>query len=197
LLGGALTALAALVSVLCASLAWAHVRRVNALTSLDAASAARSLLRLPDEERAPELARRSVAGSWEHSLATELVGTSGDRARIAVVNDAVARIEQRLEEGAGWPRAALRLAVFSALLLAIVAYLIRSAEAVGPILGLGAIGALASHAAMRRARRGAKAQREAIDALVAAISSAISSKMEAHARPGHRHRARSRGRARA
>jgi Flp pilus assembly protein TadB len=154
---------------------------------------ARSLLRLPDDQRAPELARRSAAGSWEHSLATELVAAAGDQARIAAVNDAVAQLELRLEERAGWPSAALRIAALSALLLAVIAYLIHRPDAVLPVLAVGGVGALVSLDAKKRAQRGAKAQREAIDALVAAVAG----KLESPARPGSRVRSRPRARARA
>jgi Flp pilus assembly protein TadB len=191
LLGGLLVAFIAVVSALSALLAWAHVRRVSTLTSVDAGSLARSLLRLPQEKRAPELLRRSVAGSWEHSLATEIAAAAGDQARIAAVNEAVARIEQRLDEGAGWPLDAVRIAALSTLLLAVVALLIPRREVIVPILAVGLAGALAALAAKRRARREAKAQREAIDALVAAVAGTSS----AAAHPSARFRSRLRGRA--
>lgn len=191
MLGGLLVAFIAVVSALSALLAWAHVRRVSTLTSVDAGAVARSLLRLPQEQRAPELLRRSVAGSWEHALATELVTAPGVEARIAAVNEAVGRIEHRLEEGAGWPLDAVRIAALSTLLLVVVALLIPRREVIVPILGVGLAGALAALAAKRRARREAKAQREAIDALIAATLGAPS----AAAHPPARSRSRLRGRA--
>lgn len=191
MLGGALTAFAAVVSALSALLAWAQVRRVSTITSLDAASVARSLRRLPDDQRAPELARRSAAGSWEHSLATELVDAPGNGARIAAVNDAVAQIQLRLEERAGWPSAALRIAALSALLLAVIAIVVHRADAVLPVLAIGGAGVVVALDAKRRAQRGAKAQREAIDALVAAVAG----KLESPGHPGSRVRSRARRRA--
>lgn len=191
MLGGALIAFAAVVSALSALLAWAQVRRVSTITSLDAASVARSLLRLPDDQRAPELARRAAAGSWEHSLATELVDAAGDQARIAAVNDAVAQLELRLGERAGWPSAALRISALSALLLAVIAQLVHRTDAVLPVLAIGGVGVVAALDAKRRALRGAKAQREAIDALVAAVAG----KLELSAQPGSRVRSRARARA--
>lgn len=191
MLGGALIAFAAVVSALSALLAWAQVRRVTTITSLDAASVARSLLRLPDDQRAPELARRAAAGSWEHSLATELVEAAGDQARIAAVNDAVAQLELRLGERAGWPSAALRISVLSALLLAIIAKINHRQDLILAVLVIGGVGVVIALEAKRRALHGAKAQREAIDALVAAVAG----KLELSAQPGSRVRSRARARA--
>ena len=190
MLGGVLTVVAAVVSALCVSLAWAQVRRVRTLISLDSESAARSLLRLPDVDRAGELARRSMVGSWEHALATEFLAASGAPAQIAVLNNAVAEAQQHLAEGATWPPSALRITAFSTLLLAVIALLHRS-SAVIPILGVGLVGMLVSRDAMRRARNATKAQREAIDALIGAIAG----KMATSPRSGFRQHARFRRRA--
>jgi hypothetical protein len=157
-----------------AGLAWAHARRITRVTSTDVSALVIALKKLPEGERLPALSRRSRPGSFEHRVASEALAAPGDQARIAIVNDALADVEHTLRVGAAWPGAAIRIALFGATLLGVVAYLkadeIRWALA---IVGIGGAAALACVEAKRAARRGAEAQRRAIDALVAVAFGAL------------------------
>jgi hypothetical protein len=161
-------ALAAILGAGCAALAWTHARRVAQVTGAEVSALVVALKKLPEAERLDALARRSRPGSVERRMASLALAEGGDRAKIAVVNDVLAEVEHSLERSAGWPSAALRIALFGAMLLAVVAYLtaqeIRWALA---IVGIGGVAALACVEANRAAKRGAEAQRQVIDALVA------------------------------
>lgn len=169
-------ALALLTSGGCAVASWSHPARIAGLTSSDARALARTLRALPEEERLAELGRRSAAGSWERRFAHALLDAAGDRARIAAANDLLAEAEHRLEVGAGWPRAGVRLSAFGALLLAMLAFLSGAgASALVVIAGVGGAGALASALAGRAGRVEAERQRGAIDGLVAAAVGPLAS----------------------
>ncbi|WP_437630952.1 hypothetical protein [Sorangium sp. So ce854] len=154
----------------CAAVSWRHPAHVAAATGGDLTALARSLRALPVEARLAELARRSPPESWERRLAHELLSAAGPRARVAAANDLLVEIEQRLDVGAAWPRAASRLSALVALLLATLAFLAQAGPSVIVlVLGAGAAGALASAAAGRAGRAAAARKREAIDALVDAV----------------------------
>jgi hypothetical protein len=92
----------------------------------------------------------------------------GDRAKVAAANELLAEAEHRLEVGARWPSAAVRLSAFGALQIASLAVLTGAgAPALVVILAAGLAGAVASALAGRAGRAEATRQREAIDALVA------------------------------
>ncbi|WP_437752913.1 hypothetical protein [Sorangium sp. So ce1389] len=154
----------------CAAVSWKHpaqVARATRATAGDLMALARSLRALPVEARLAELARRSPPESWEHRLAHEVASVADPRAKIAVANDLLVEIEQRLDVGAGWPRAAARLSALSALLLATLSFLAQAGpSAIVLVLGAGAAGAIASAAAGRAGRAAASRKREAVDALI-------------------------------
>lgn len=153
----------------CAALAWAHARAVAKVTSTDVGALVIALKRLPEAERLPALSRRARPGSFEHRVASEALSAPDDRARIAAVNDLLAEVENVLESGAAWPSAGIRIALFGAMLLGVIAYVwayeIRWALT---IVGIGGAAALACVEANRAAKRGVASQRRAIDALVLA-----------------------------
>lgn len=152
----------------CAALAWSHARRIGQVaSSTDVDALVIALKKLPEAERLPALCQKSRPGSFERRVASEALTAPSDRAKIAVVNDALADVEHSLRVGAGWPSAGIRIALFGAMLFGVVAYLtareIRWALA---IVGVGGVAALACVEAKRAAQRSAEAQRTAIDALV-------------------------------
>lgn len=162
-----LSALSIASSAACAAISWKHTAQVARVAGGDLMSLARSLRALPGEARLAELARRSPPESWERRLALEVMAAADPRAKIAAANELLAEVEQRLDAGAGWPRAAARLSALSALLLATLSFLARAGpSAIVLVLGAGAAGAIASAAAGRAGRAAASRKREAIDALV-------------------------------
>jgi hypothetical protein len=162
--------LAVLVGVGAAWLAWTQARRAAAPTGSDPAALTLALKRLPAGERLAELRRRAAPGTWEHELAVEAIAATDEAARVGVVNLALAEAEHALTRGAGWPRAAVRIALLGAALLAFAAYIGGSGGVKAPlaILGIGGIAALTCVEARRSAQRNATRQRRAIDELVAA-----------------------------
>lgn len=162
-----LSALSIASSAACAAISWTHPAQVARVTGGDLMSLARSLRALPVEARLAELARRSPPESWERRLALEVMAAADPRAKIAAANELLAEVEQRLDAGAGWPRAAARLSALAALLLATLSYLAQAGPSViALVLGAGGAGAIASAAAGRAGRAAAARGREAIDALV-------------------------------
>jgi len=164
---GAILIAAVFIAVLSAALSLSYLRRVVSLTSIDARALAASLERLPEEARLAEMQRRCPEG-WERQLAIELVEAPGEPERVAIANDALADVAHRLDGGAGWPAAALRISALGALFVAAIAYLVQRTDLLLPVLGIGAAGLLASVEIGRRARSLASRQREALDALIAA-----------------------------
>jgi Flp pilus assembly protein TadB len=172
-MGGALVALSALVAFGAAALAWAHVRRVLRVTSVDAQPIAIALRRLPLEARLAELGRRTEPSSWEHRLAVDLAATTADGERVAVVNDALAAVEAELNAGVGWPAAGLRIVVFGTLLSVALAVLVGRPEVIAFLVVVGALGGVATAEGGRRAKHIASTQRAAIDSLVEAAVGAL------------------------
>lgn len=162
-------ALAALVGIGAAALAWTQARRAAAATGEDLAPLTLALKRVHVEERLGELLRRSTPGSWVHELATEALAAPNGSARVAVVNLAISDAEHALSRGAGWPGAALRIALLGAGLLTFAAYLYGDGELKAPlaVVGIGVVAAFTCVEAGRSARRNAERQRRAIDELVA------------------------------
>ncbi|WP_437808395.1 hypothetical protein [Sorangium sp. So ce1078] len=151
----------------CAAVSWRHPARVARATGGDLTALARSLRALPGEARLAELARRSPPESWERRLALEVMSAADPRAKIAAANDLLVELEQRLDVGAGWPRASARLSALAALLLATLSFLAQAGPSVvALVLVVGAAGAIASAAAGRAGRAAASRKREAVDALV-------------------------------
>ena len=159
--------LAAALGLFAAGLAWRHARRVARLTWSGTHGLTASLKRVPEEARLAELERRAPPGSWEHSVATELLHAPDDAARIAAVNDALLEVEHALRQGATWPRAGIRIALSSGLLLGLSAWLATANLRAAVILvAVGGASALLCVEAGRSAKRHAEAQRHDIDALI-------------------------------
>jgi hypothetical protein len=164
-------ALAVVAGLGAAALAFRQARRAAAPTGNDTAALARALRRVPIGDRLAEVQRRAPAGTWEHELAAEVLAASGDDARVATVNLALAEIEHTLTEGAAWPRAGVRIALLAAGCLAFAAYISGEGALRGPllVLAIGGVSALACFEAGRSAARSAARRREAVDALIAAL----------------------------
>lgn len=166
----ALFALTSLFAVLSIGLAWAHVRKVERIAEVDAMALATSLKRMSQDKRRSELVRRTPAASWLHVMAEELASAESDKAQLAIANDALAEAGRALGERAEWPRAATRLAAFSALLLAIVAYVAtRDESAALRIVSIGAVAAVLCMEAGRRAKSRSELERKNIDELVRVV----------------------------
>ncbi|WP_437596693.1 hypothetical protein WMF28_29440 [Sorangium sp. So ce590] len=168
----------------CAVISWKHPAQVARATGGDLTALARSLRALPGEARLTELARRSPPESWERRLALEVMSAADPRAKIAAANDLLVELEQRLDAGAGWPRAAARLSALAALLLATLSFLARAGPSViALVLVAGAAGAIASAAAGRVGRTAASRKREAVDALVGVALGPLDSVVRAASAP--------------
>jgi hypothetical protein len=168
--GAIFLGLAALVGVSAGALAWTQARRAASPTRGDPAMLALSLKRVPADDRLVELGKRAEAGTWEHALAHDALAASGQSARIAAVNLALADVEHALSEGAGWPSAGVRIALLGAALLAFAAYL----DGCGikwslVIVAVGGAAGISCVEAGRSARRNATRQRRAVDDLVAVV----------------------------
>jgi hypothetical protein len=163
-------ALAVLVALGTAALAWSQVRRTAALAGGDRAALALALKRFPAPERAGELLRRAEPGSWEHDLATEVLATPDERARVAAVNLALIELDHALSEGAAWPRSATRIALLGGALLAFGAFLADGGQLEWSvfIVAVGVAAAATCSAAARSATRNAAAQRRSVDDLIVA-----------------------------
>lgn len=165
-----LSLLAAALDLFAAGIAWTHARRVARLTSGSTRSLASSLKRVPEASRAGELAQRARPGTFEHTVATELLGASDDAARIAAVNDALLEAEHALRLGATWPRAGIRIALAGGLLLGLSAWLATgNLRAAVILVAASGASALLCVEAGRSARRHAEAQRADIDALITVV----------------------------
>jgi hypothetical protein len=171
--GAVFLALAVIVGVGSAVLAWSQVCRATTPTKGDPAALAVALRRVPAGTRLRELQRRAERGSWEHELAVEALDTPDEPARVAVVNLALAEVEHRLSEGADWPRTSLRIALLGAALLAFIARIVDRDQSRWSlaILAVGGLAALSCLEARRSAERHAAKQRRAVDDLVAAVFS--------------------------
>jgi hypothetical protein len=189
-MGEALVALTALMALGAAVLAWGHVQRVARAASMDLGPISIALRRLPVEARLAELERRTRPATWEHRLAAELKAAAGDAERVAVVNDALAAVDAELSAGAGWPSAGLRIAVFGTLLCTALAVLARRLEVIAVLVVVGAIGALATAEAGRRAKRMAAAQRTSIDSLIEAALGSLPSASTSDRRRSSRRKSR-------
>lgn len=165
-----LSALAAALGVFAVGLAWSHARRVARATSGKARALATALKRVPEESRPSELERRAAPGSFEHTIATELHNAPDDAARIAAVNDALLDVEHTLRQGAGWPRAGIRISLAGGLLLGLSAWLATgNIRAAVILVAAGGASALLCIEAGRSAARHIEAQRADIDALITVV----------------------------
>ena len=165
-----LSLLAAALDLFAVGIAWRHARRVARLTSGATRSLTASLKRVPEESRASELAQRAPPGSFEHSLAAELLHATDDASRIAAANDALLEAEHALRRGATWPRAGIRLALAGGLLFGLSAWLATgNLRAAVILVALGGASSLLCIEAGRSAKRHADAQRADIAALITVL----------------------------
>jgi hypothetical protein len=129
-----------------------------------------ALRRVPPEARLDELSRRSKTGSFPRAVADCGRLGSEDGARVAALNLALAELDHEMQRGATWPKAAIRLALLAAALLALVSYLVTHLfDWPLAIALLGGIGAASCAQAERVARRHVDAQRAAADELVSVL----------------------------
>jgi hypothetical protein len=165
-----LALLAAALDLFAAGIAWRHARRVARLTSGKTRSLTASLKRVPQGSRASELLQRAPPGSFEHTLAAELLHATADAARIAAVNDALLEAEHALRQGATWPRAGIRIALAGGLLFGLSAWLATgNLRAAVILVAMGGASSLLCIEAGRSAQRHADSQRADIDALVTVV----------------------------
>ncbi len=165
-----LSLLAAALDLFAAGIAWKHARRVARLTSGETRSLVSSLKRVPEASRASELAQRARHGSFEHGIATELLGAPDDASRIAAVNDALLDAEHALRQGASWPRAGIRITLAGGLLLGLSAWLATgNLRAAVILVAVGGASSLFCIEAGRSAKRHAETQRVDIDALITVL----------------------------
>ena len=166
-----LSVLAAALSLFAAGLAWSHARRVARVTSGQARALATALKRVAEESRVSELERRAPPGSFERTIAAALRDAPDDAAKIAAVNDALLDVEHALRQGVGWPRAGIRIALSSGLLLGLTTWLATGNLRVAVILvAVGGASALLCVEAGRSAARHTAAQRADIDALITVLA---------------------------
>ena len=186
-------ALAVIVGLGSAWLAWSQARRAAAPMGGDPAAVTLALKRLPVGDRLAELQRRAAPGTWQHELADEALAARDEAARVRAINLALSEVEHALTKGAGWPRAGVRIALLGAALLAFAAYIAGDGQVKGPlvIVAVGGIAALTCVEAGRSAQRNATRQRQAIDELVAAVlgdTLRASDAASCRTAPGHRGR---------
>jgi len=147
-----------------------------------------SLRRTAPEQRLALLRARSPAGTWLRDLAEALLATPDEDTRVAALNDALIDLDHALRQGAAWPRSGLRLALASAGLCSVLAFVLGATSIVPWLLGLGGIAAIVCARADRRARALADAQRRDVDALVLLLAGPLPPsprpRRHARARPG-------------
>ncbi len=167
--GALFLVIAALAGAAAVGLAWSQARRVRGATSGEATELERALRRVPAPERLATLLAKAKPGTWEHELAHDALEAESPEGRVAAVNGALGELEHTLSAGSEWPKAGIRIALLTAALLGAGAYLCERDQLRWSlsIVGIGAVAALASLEAGRKASRGAVAQREAVDRLVA------------------------------
>lgn len=165
-----LSLLAAALDLFAVGIAWRHARRVAHLTSGATRNLTASLKRVPHASRASELFQRAPPGSFEHTLAAELLAADTDAAKVAAANDALLEAEHALRRGAAWPRAGIRIALAGGLLFGLSAWLTTgNLRAAVILVAVGGASALLCIEAGRSAKRHADAQRADIDALITAV----------------------------
>ncbi len=161
-------ALALLVGVGSAALAWSQVRRTALVMKGDCAALARALRRVPPHERVEQMRCRTAPGTWEHDLAVELQSIPEAAGQVAAVNLALSELERALAEGADWPRSALRISLLGALLMAFAAFLADPSQLRWSltIAATGGAAAVVCLEAARTAKRNETQQRRAVDEMI-------------------------------
>jgi len=158
--------IAAVVASSAVTMALTHLRRIARATRAQPQKTAEWLRRFPPEERVGRLAGRVDADCWEGQLCEDLVAAPSESTRLAAVNAALGDAAHELEASSRLPFVAVRMSVWSGLLLAIFAYLQGAQTMTGWICVVGAVGAVVSWGLGRRARRLAESRRRGLDELV-------------------------------
>lgn len=150
-------------------LARAHLRRVKTLVLGQTSAFVRTLSRLPVNERLLELKNRSSSQTIAWRIADEAL-RADENQRAAVIDDLLSEIALELEARALWPRAAVRIAGASGVLLMAVSISLR-VEVFVPIVLLlnGIFAAVVCMMIQQRAETWATDVRRDIDALIDAL----------------------------
>ncbi|EYF08939.1 hypothetical protein [Chondromyces apiculatus] len=186
-----LVALALALALACAAGAWRYRDKVRRLSGGDVEATARSLRKLPREERLVALSQCAPRGSFAHRFALTVMEVRGDDARIAAVNELLAEAARVLDVGAAWSAVGTRLGALGGLLLATLMYLVGGPPAmIAAVLGLAATGAILAATLGASARAEAERQRRSLDDLVAVVMGDSGEAPERAASPGRRQRTR-------
>lgn len=150
-------------------LARAHLGRVKTLALGQTSAFVRTLSRLPASERLLELKNRSSSQTIAWRIADEAL-RADETQRAAVIDDLLSEIALQLEARALWPRAAVRIAGASGVLLMAVSISLR-VEVFVPIVLLlnGIFAAVVCMMIQQQAETCAKDVRRDIDALIDAL----------------------------
>lgn len=158
--------LSALVSTATLLLARAHLVRVTSILSGQTGALVKKLARLPIAERMGELRRQAQRGSIDWRIADEAL-QADEAYRAAAVDSVLADVALELEARAMWPRAAMRIAGASGvLLMALAISLHRQVFVAVIVLLMGIFSAIACMTIQRRALVIATEIRRNVDALV-------------------------------
>lgn len=189
-----LLALSVVVSIATLSLARAHLVRVSKIWSGQTISLTRKIARLPVADRMSELRRHAPPTSVEWRIADETLQVE-ETFRAAVVDSVLAEVALELEARSTWPRAAVRIAGASGVLLMALAISLHLEVFVAVILLLiGIVSALVCISLERRALAISTDVRRSLDALVDAL--ALRGSEEARGRPSSVRRSERRSRRR-
>lgn len=165
-----LTAASLAIGVTSLLVAWRQLRAVDEVALDDVEPLAIALKRTPRDARLSALVARSAPGTFAHRLGSEALGAPNDRARVAFVNELLADVDHALSSRSAWPKAAVRIAVLSGLLLASIAILANVdmswAIAVASVCAAAGIGcAAAERAVVKRVED----RKRAVDVLVSVV----------------------------
>lgn len=172
-------------------LARAHLGRVKRLALGQTSALVRPLSRLPVADRLLELKSRSSPQTIAWRIADEAL-RADETQRAAVIDDVLSEIALELEARALWPRAAVRIAGASGVLLMAVSISLR-VEVFVPIVLLlnGIFAAVICMMIQQRAETCATDVRRDIDALIDALGLRESPLMDGHRNERRRARRRS------
>jgi hypothetical protein len=165
-----LLGLAVLVQGGALALAWSHARRVASLDARRIGGVVRTLKKVPSPERLAELGKFAAPGTFERALVDGAQGAPDGAGQVAALNLVLSELEHELTRGSSWPKAALRLALLGAGLVALVSYLVTGVLQWSlTAVAIGGVGAIGCAQAGRVAGREVLAQRAAADELVAML----------------------------
>ncbi len=154
------------VSIATLSMARAHLVRVSKLSSGQTSSFTKKIARLPAADRMSELRRQASPQSIEWRIADDALHVD-ETSRAAAVDSVLAEVALELEARATWPRAAIRIAGASGVLLMALAISLHLEVFVAVLLlVIGILSALACITLERRALAISTEIRRSLDALV-------------------------------